>query len=190
MYLSGSYISLLDLILVDLILISNTFETFCLFWMIVDSVSILIPSHTQCSCPLPRTRLEQWEPNKILLTAHNPLIPCFKGTRRPTFSVNTQTKTVTLLKVRNSLRVHQDYKKDSSYHGNWLQMAAVGGCRSRSVPSLTLQGSENLTLTQTQNFQLSLWLSVENTQTRSNAKNRNNESKILIIDMESETCLI
>ena len=163
---------------------------FLLILMIVDSVSILIPSHTQCSCPLPRTRLEQWEPNKILLTAHNPLIPCFKGTRRPTFSVNTQTKTVTLLKVRNSLRVHQDYKKDSSYHGNWWQMAAVGGCRSRSVPSLTLQGSENLTLTQTQNFQLSLWLSVENTQTRSNAKNKNNESKILIIDVESETCLI
>ena len=108
--------------------------------MILDCVSILNPSHTQCSCPLPRTRLEQWEPNKILLTAHNPLIPCFKGARRPTFSVNTQIKTVTLIKVRNSLRVHQDYKKDGSYHGNWWQMAVVGGCRSRSVPSLTLQG--------------------------------------------------
>ena len=118
-----------------------TFETFYPIlsrWFCTLS-QLLSPSHSQCSCPLPRTRLEEKEPNKILLTAHNPLIQCFKGTQIPKFSVNRQWH----FQIRNSLGFHQENNIEADYdHGKLLlrMVVVVGGCRSRSVPSLTLQG--------------------------------------------------
>ena len=160
-----------------------TFETFYPIlsrWFCTLS-QLLSPSHSQCSCPLPRTRLEEKEPNKILLTAHNPLIQCFKGTQIPKFSVNRQSKTVTLSK-KKLIRV----SPREQYRG-WLwswQIVVANGCccrrlpePERPVPDFT--GSENLTLTQTQNFQLSLWLSVENNQHEKQRKEiKKNESRI------------